>query len=550
MKHETQHETHANRAGPGPQRRLVLVAALAAGLCSPFAAVAADAAAAGKPLGAARPAVAAAPSQPAAAPAYALAEGAEIGPAMALTIGKSTLLRLPSAIDRISVGNPNVADVALISTRELYLLGKTVGATNVMLWRRGGTTVIIDVAVNIDAARLQGRINELLPAEKDIKVSTAADSIVLSGEVASSVQAEQAVMISEAFIRNLNRGLLLPVVAGGGQAAPGSTITVGEARSAAGAGGAAAASRVVNMLRVSSPQQVMLEVKVAEVSKTLLDKLGASLGTQSTHGSWTYSIISSLLSGGAGLLSAVNGPNKFLKLDAEKKDGLVKILAEPNIIAVSGQEGSFLAGGKIFIPVARTSAMSGLSTITLEEKEFGVGLKFTPTVLEGGRINLKVAPEVSELSQTGSPFTSIDGTTSILPSFTTRRAQTTVQLNDGQSFAIAGLIKSNVTESMKRFPVLGEIPILGALFRSSEFQQDQTELMFIVTPRLVKPLPPNYALPSDSFVPPSRSEFFLQGQMEGSSGSQPPAGEAAKSPAPPAPRSVPTAPAKGGFETQ
>jgi pilus assembly protein CpaC len=264
-----------------------------------------------------------------------------------------------------------------------------------------------------------------------------------------------------------------------------------------------------------------------------------------TNGSWTYSIISSLLSGGGGLLSAINSPSKFMKIDAENKDGLVKILAEPNIIAISGQEGSFLAGGKIFIPVARANGVGG-TTITLEEKEFGVGLKFTPTVLENGRINLRVAPEVSELSQTGSPFTTVDGTTSILPSFTTRRAQTTVQLNDGQSFAIAGLIKSNVTETMKRFPGLGDIPVLGALFRSSEFQTEQTELMFVITPRLVKPLPPDYALPTDHFVPPSPNEFLLEGKMEAAGAVKTPAtGEQPKPQAP-----LPAPPAKGGFDNK
>lgn len=475
--------------------------------------------------------------------ADAYADAARIGPAMNLVIGKSTLLRLPEAIDRLSVGNPNVADVTLISPRELYLLGKSVGATNVILWRKGGATVIIDVAVNIDAARLENRIGELMPDEKGIKVGTAADSIVLSGELSSAAKAEQAVLIADAYVRNLNRGLVLPVTAGSGQVAPGTTMRVGESQGAANAV-ATAGSRVVNLLRVSAPQQVMLEVKVAEVSRTLLDKLGSQFGFAHTNGSWTYSLINSMLSGGSGLLSAINGTNKAIRIDAEKKDGLVKILAEPNIIAVSGQEGSFLAGGKIFIPVARTNAVNGLSTITLEEKEFGVGLKFTPTVLDGGRINLRVAPEVSELSQSGSPFTTIDGTTAILPSFTTRRAQTTVQLNDGQSFAIAGLIKSNVTETMKRFPGLGEIPVLGALFRSNEFQTEQSELMFIVTPRLVKPLPPNYALPTDHFAPPSPGEFFLEGRME--------AAEAPEKPAasdPRKPLAIPPAnPAKGGFD--
>lgn len=524
-------------AGPKGPHRLAVMAMLVMGLAHPLVSLGADAPAAAKRTAAsAKPAAGQAIESP--------ADTAEIGSDMTLTIGKSTLMRLPSAIDRISVGNPNVADVTLIGGRELYLLGKTVGATNVMLWRKGGGTVIIDVAVNIDSARLQGRINDLLPTEKDIKVGSAADSVVLSGMVSSASKAEQAVMIADAYVRSLNRGLLLPVLAGGGQAAPGSTISVGEARAVGGAAG----SRVVNMLRVSSPQQVMLEVTVAEVSKSLKDKLGAAVGMSGTNGDWTYSIISSLLSGGKGLLSAIKGPGKFLRIDGEKEDGLLKILAEPNIMAVSGQEGSFLAGGKIFIPVGRPNAVNGLATITLEEKEFGVGLKFTPTVLDGGLINLRVAPEVSELNQAGSPFTTVDGTTSILPSFTTRRAQTTVQLSDGQSFMIAGLIKNNINETMKRFPGLGEMPVLGALFRSSEFQLEQSELMFIVTPRLVKPLPPQYALPGDNFVAPTRSEFFIEGKMEGSPAALPRPNEAGRDGAPPL--ALPPPPAKGGFEPQ
>ena len=468
-------------------------------------------------------------------------EQAEIGPAMDLVIGKSTLMRLPAAIDRISVGNPAVADVTLIGPRELYLLGKTVGATNVILWRKGGTATIIDVAVNVDAARLQHRINQLMPDEKEIRVSTAAESIILSGSVASSDKADRAAAIAEAYVRNLNRSLVLPVIAGDGQVAVGTRINVGSGSTAGGAV-AAAGSQVLNMLRVAAPQQVMLEVKVAEVSKSLLDKLGFQFsGTSGSHpGNWIYSIFSGFLSNSAGVLQIAKNGKGVYTLDAEKKDGLVKILAEPNIVAVSGQEGSFLAGGKIFIPVARTDGASGVPVITLEEKEFGVGLKFTPTVLDGGRINLKVSPEVSELSQTGSPFTTVGGVTAILPSFTVRRAQTTVQLNDGQSFAIAGLIKSDVTESMKRLPGLGEIPILGALFRSNEFQTEQTELMFVITPRLVKPLPPNYALPTDSFVPPTRGEFFLEGKMEGSA----PAAQA------PAPKTAAETPARGGFEVK
>jgi len=455
-------------------------------------------------------------TSPGAVAPYEAVGPAEIGPGMSLTIGKSTLVRLPASISRISVGNPAVADVTLISSRELYLLGKTYGSTNVILWSRNGPTTIIDVAVGLDSAALQGRLRELLPNEQGIRVSTAADSVVLAGEVSSAQQADYAVSIAEAFARSYALGIQAPIQAGIPEAQQGQAIAITQARQRT-AGGAAAGPRIVNMMRIAQPQQVMLEVKVAELSKNLLDKLGVGLDAARISGDWRYSILSNFLSDSSGVLGVLSRTGNRLNIDAEKRDGLVRILAEPNIVSISGQEASFLAGGKIFIPVARNNATTGFATVTLEEKEFGVGLKFTPTVLDGGRINLRVSPEVSELSQTGSPFTTVGGQTTVLPSFTTRRAQTTVQLMDGQSFAIAGLIKNNVTESLRRFPVLGEVPILGSLFRSSEFQTDRSELMFVVTARLIKPLPSGQlSLPTDNFVPPSRSEFFLNGQMEGS----------------------------------
>jgi pilus assembly protein CpaC len=299
---------------------------------------------------------------------------------------------------------------------------------------------------------------------------------------------------------------------------------------------AAAGPRIINMLKVRDPQQVMLEVKVAEVSKTILERIGVTLAQQGTRAGSTITFLSqsnflNQLLGSASITRATLLDR--LSIDAQKDDGLVKMLAEPTIMALSGQEASFLAGGKIFIPVARDNNQTGGTTITLEEKDFGVGVKFKPTVLEGGRIHLRVAPEVSELNAQGNPFTTIGGVTSVIPSFTVRRAETTLQLHDGQSFMIAGLVKNDVAESVNRIPGLGELPILGALFRSSEFQKDKTELMFVITPRLVKPLPPDYALPTDAFVEPSRVEYFLGGKMEGTP--------------PPAPS--PSSPAnQGGFE--
>lgn len=440
----------------------------------------------------------------------------EIAPPINLVIGKSTILRLPAPAARISVGNPVVADINLISPREAYLLGKAIGSTNLIIWGRDGVATVIDVTVNIDAAALQTRMRQLMPDEPDVTVDVAYDSVVLKGEVSDALKMNQVLSIADAFVRKFNRSLVSEVTMPGSD--KGVSVSLSGGRDAGGAVNAAGA-RIVNMMWVRAPQQVMLEVKVAEVSKTLLEKLGVQFGANRINGDWGYSVLTDFLSNAAGLLTAAKSPTKFLKLDAEKQDGLVRILAEPNIMALSGQTGKFLSGGRIFIPVARED-----NTITLEEKEFGIRLAFTPTVLSGGRIHLKVAPEVSELSQTGSPFTSPDGSvTSVLPSFTVRNAETTVQLIDGQSFAIAGLIKNNSTQTVKRFPVLGEIPIIGALFRSSEFQDDKTELVFVVTPRLAKPLPPNYTLPTDNAVPPTRSEFFLGGKMEGSAPADKPA---------------------------
>jgi len=462
-----------------------------------------------------------------------------VGPAIELVIGKSTLLRLPSPAERISLGNPSIADVTLISPTELYLLGKTYGSTNMIVWRKGAGATAVDLNVNIDYQRMERKINELMPEEKGIKVRPAADSVILTGVVSSAMKARYAEDIANAFMRDVNRSLALPVVAGDTRVAPGTSISTG-GRGGAGGGSGGVSAKVVNLLQIADAQQVMLEVTVAEVSKTLMDKLGARFSAQRTNGNWTFGILSDLLTGGAGLLTAIKNANTGLAIDAQKDDGLVKILAEPNIVAISGQEASFLAGGKVFIPVARANETTGGATITLEEKEFGVGVKFKPTVLDGGRIHLQVAPEVSELSQTGSPFTTIGGTTAVLPSFTTRKVQTSVQLMDGQSLAIAGLIKNNIKQAIERVPGLGEVPVLGALFKSNEFQGDRTELMFVITPRLVKPLEPNYILPTDNYISPNRSELYFGTKLEGGGHEDVPADR----------RATPAAPATGGMEVK
>jgi pilus assembly protein CpaC len=430
-----------------------------------------------------------------------------LDPPTQVVLGKSTIVKLSTPANRLVVGGMSSAkagkpvevaedknappgqrpasathdgiadvDVMLLSPTELFFVGKRAGSMNVVLQGDDGRCVVKDLIVTIDPATLQAKLSELMPEEKGIKVKGAENAIVLTGNISDAIKLDEAVSLATAY--------------GDGK-------------------------KVVNMLRISASQQVMLEVKIAEVSKTLLDKLGARVGINrsSSGGENTYSLLSSFLSNGGGLLQALKIGRTAVTIDGQKDDGLVRVLAEPNIMAISGQQASFLSGGKIFIPVSQTNN-NGVPTITLEEKEFGIGIKFTPTVLDGTRVNLKMVSEVSDLTQTGSPFTTVGGITSVLPSLTVRRADTTVQLNDGQSFVIAGLIKNNVTETIKRFPGLGEVPVLGMLFRSTEFQSDQTELMFVVTPRMVKPLTETPRLPTDNHVVPSRAEVYFNGSLE------------------------------------
>lgn len=446
-----------------------------------------------------------------------------IGPVVRVPVGKSTIVHPDAPVARIVLGNPDNAsaarpsessetkgggqggqggaassrrpgvadvDVLLLGPGEIYLLGKGLGTTNIVtVDRRGGCTAF-DVIVSMDTTALQTLLQQLLPEERDVHVTAAFDSIVLTGTVSDNEAVTRITDLANAFVR--------------GQQGSGSAT------------GAAGNPRIINMMGVGAPQQVMLEVKVAEVSKSLIDKLGVQLGASRTNGNWTYALLADFLSGGNAAMSAIKAASGLsVTLDAQKTDGLVKVLAEPNVMAISGQTGSFLAGGKIFIPVAQTNA-SGNREVTLEEKEFGVSVKFTPTVLGNGRINLRVRPEVSELNREGIGIVAagVSGS-AILPSFTSRKAETTVQLMDGQSFAIGGLIKNNTTTNIKAFPFLGELPVIGALFRSTEFQTDRSELVFVITPRLVKPLPPDYRLPTENLATPTRSELHWKGRSEG-----------------------------------
>ena len=415
-----------------------------------------------------------------------------------LEVGKSSMLRLPEAVLQRSVGNPAVVQAILIAADTLYVVGVDVGTTNMIIQGKSGTCSVVNVIVSMDPAGLQATLASLMPEEKAIRVTAVADTLVLSGTVQDAGAVLRAVELAQAYVRHPIQPLALPKAADG--SAPPTP------------GGAPAAGRVINMLDISAPQQVMLVVQIAEVSKSLLERLEVGATLRFASGSWATTLLSNFLSGTAnGLLDMRKSNGQQLTTEAQKQDGLVRILAEPTVMAISGQEGSFLAGGKIFIPVGQEDGK-----VTLDEREYGVGLRFTPTVLSGGRIHLKVAPEVSELSREGVGISAagVSGR-SILPVITTRRASTTVQLFDGQSYAIGGLIKNNQVSNISGVPWLSELPILGALFRSTDFQHDRTELLFVITAHLVKPLPPDTVLPTAQLTPPSRTNLMLNGKMEG-----------------------------------
>jgi pilus assembly protein CpaC len=509
-------------------------------------------------------------------------------------VGHVLVLRLPQPVTRVVVGDPQVADYRLISRNELYVLGNSVGTTNLVLWQSGGQTVSLTVKVGADLAPLADSLKLALPLETNIQLMMASGSVVLSGTVNNIEAVDSAMSLAQAYARQLNRYLGgaagSPVAAAGAAPAPAATAAAAAASPAAGSGQGtqvinllqvrddqrltplstslrqalpleqaielklasgsvvlggsvsntlaadavlglteaylrrsggvtAGPSRIVNLMRVRDAQQVVLDVRIAEVSKSLLDKLGFKVQAAG-GGDVRWNVLSSFLGGGnasAGLLFR-NG--NTIDLDAEKRDGLVRILAEPTIVAMSGQEGSFLVGGKVFIPITQSSGAAG-SAVTLQEREFGVGLKFVPTVLDGGRISLKVAPEVSEISRESVSNGSGDGST-LLPAFTTRRVSTTVQLQDGQSLVIGGLLRNNSSASSNAFPFLGELPIIGALFRSSQYAADLTELVVVVRASLVQATDTAPALPTDTVTTPSRPEFFMERRLQG----RPPATDA------------------------
>jgi len=454
-------------------------------------------------------------------------------------LNKSQVLTVDRPFSKALVGNPDVADLVPMTNRSLYVLGKKPGTTSLTLYdSRNMLIAVIDVAVGPDVVTLKRQLAELIPGEQ-IGARISNDAVVLTGTVSSAVAVDRAVQIAKTY-------------AGGEE-------------------------KVVNMLSVGASQQVMLEVRFSEVNRQAAKQIGLN---HSFNGNRTAGSIGNLASesiiptnnGGTptialdGLSDAfgvgtwaykIGSLNIFSALDLLERKGLVKTLAEPTLVALSGETASFLAGGEFPIPVVQNGGGgggNGNNGITVEFKPFGVSLGFTPTVLSDGIINLVVEPEVSSIDPSAS--VSINGL--VVPGLLTRRAKTVVELRDGQSFAIAGLLRNDFQDTVRQLPVLGSLPIIGALFRSTGFQKQQTELVMIVTPRLVKPMrAEDVSLPTDRVGNPDELDLFLMGRTDKAVGINPlnpdamPPESRRAVPAPAAPATAAPAPAgatQSGYE--
>jgi pilus assembly protein CpaC len=408
-----------------------------------------------------------------------------------IPIFKSQVLKLPKSVHRVSVGNPAIADIKLLPNNELYILGKKLGSTNVMVWDQNEVlTSVMDIEVTHDLNGLKLRLHEFLPTEK-LAVQTSQGQLLISGQASNVQKMNTAVELAQAYVD--------------------SSPTIGKPKSS-----------VLNMMTIGGGHQVMLEVQVAEVqrevarqfdSKFLIYNQGSHLsgGTVGGGGGFVDSGIGGVASRGFFAQYISQDLLMNFALDVAKQNGLAKVLAEPNVTAMSGQVAEFLSGGEFPIPVPDKNGGT-----TIQYRDFGVGVKFLPTVLDSGQINLNLNVIVSELSNANAAVISGSNTSSVLivPSLVKRSTATTVELADGQTIAISGLISDNLRENIDKIPGLGDVPILGQLFSSKSFRSGQTELVILVTPRLVRPFNrKDISLPTDGFVSPSDVEFYLLGKM-------------------------------------
>jgi pilus assembly protein CpaC len=401
---------------------------------------------------------------------------------LSVAINRAVVVESDVPFAELSVANPAIADIATLSDRTIYVLGKSPGRTTLTLLGPDGRLITnVEVQVAPDIAEFKERLQEILPGE-NIEVRTANAGLVLSGSVSSIVKLDRALDLAERY----------------------------------------APDAVSNLMSVGGTQQVMLKVRFAEMSRSVSKDLSVSLGFSGASGNF-----SALAGSGSGAPNVVSGAPSLVTnggnsegafaisfgsgslqaavlIEALETKGLVRTLAEPNLTALSGQQAEFLAGGEIPIPV---SSEDGIS---IEYRPFGVELAFTPTVVNEDIINLNLATSVSNLDTTNAVTT---GGVSV-PSFSTRASSTTVELRDGESFAIAGLLQDNFVDLAGQVPWLGDVPVLGSLFRSANYSRNQTELVIIVTAHLVSPhRGDSFVLPTDRIRPPTERELFLNGTI-------------------------------------
>ena len=405
-------------------------------------------------------------------------------------VNKGIPIRLKAAAISVVVADPDIADVQVVSPRMLYVNGRAVGETSVMAVDENDKIILQGtVTVTHSLSKLRKAVQQMRPGA-DINAASTDNAIILNGTVDSPVLAEKVQRLATSFLRNEQQS-------------------------------------VINLMDTSQGDQVMLKVKIVEVARNELKRFGINweslinggggfifgLGQGRDFVSDTGTLLRNTANGDNSLFLGRRGSSGSLNavIDALEDDGLVSILAEPNLTTRSGMPASFLAGGEIPIPVPGDDG-----TVTIEYRQFGVSLQFTPIVMNKNKISLSVLPEVSALS---SENTITAGAFGDIPSITTRRANTTVDLGSGQTFAIAGLLRSDNANSVSKFPVLGDLPVLGALFRTTSFQNNQTELVILVTPYIVKPVddPASLKTPLDGYKPPTDYERIVLGKVQGTS---------------------------------
>ena len=389
-------------------------------------------------------------------------------------LNKSHVIEVDRAFAEVSVGNPEVADVVPLTRRTLYVFGKQLGTTSLTITDSAGDLIaVVDLVVSYDVEGLRAQLFELLPGQT-VEVRPASDGLVLSGRLSNASSVQRALALAERY-------------------APG---------------------KITNLMEVTGNQQVMLAVRFAEVSREVIKQLGAQTDFLFQNGDVAIATdfgdlpsLDPLNFGSAAFALQAGDIALDVVFDALEQRGVVTTLAEPNLIALSGDTASFLAGGEFPIPVEQDD-----DGITIEFKPFGVSLSFTPTVIGDDLVNLELFTEVSDID----PTTAVQINQLSVPGLTTRRARTTVELRNGQGFAIAGLLRDDFEDTVRQYPILGDIPVLGQLFRSNGYQLDQSELVVIVTPYLVQPARPTALLtPNDLYQAPSDAELFLLGREFG-----------------------------------